>query len=54
MPKSHILGYPRMGERRELKKALEAYWAGKISQTDLLETKNALEKDIWEMQKNQG
>lgn len=25
---SHILGFPRIGVRRELKKALEAYWAG--------------------------
>ena len=24
--KAHILGYPRMGEKRELKFALEAFW----------------------------
>jgi 5-methyltetrahydropteroyltriglutamate--homocysteine methyltransferase len=29
-PSASILGYPRVGRRRELKKAVEAYWAGKI------------------------
>ena len=29
-PSASILGYPRIGRRRELKKAIEAYWAGKI------------------------
>ncbi|MGR6543647.1 5-methyltetrahydropteroyltriglutamate--homocysteine S-methyltransferase [Paenibacillus tundrae] len=30
MVKSSVLGYPRIGADREWKKALEAYWAGKI------------------------
>ena len=30
-PTGTILGYPRIGRRRELKKAVEAFWAGKIS-----------------------
>ena len=29
-PAASILGYPRIGRRRELKKAVEAYWAGTI------------------------
>jgi 5-methyltetrahydropteroyltriglutamate--homocysteine methyltransferase len=29
-PSASVLGYPRIGRRRELKKAVEAYWAGKI------------------------
>ncbi|PVZ52874.1 5-methyltetrahydropteroyltriglutamate--homocysteine S-methyltransferase [Arthrobacter sp. H-02-3] len=29
-PSASILGYPRIGRRRDLKKAVEAYWAGKI------------------------
>ncbi|MFJ3957971.1 5-methyltetrahydropteroyltriglutamate--homocysteine S-methyltransferase [Arthrobacter sp. NPDC090010] len=29
-PSASLLGYPRIGRRRELKKAVEAYWAGKI------------------------
>lgn len=32
------LGYPRIGCRRQLKKASENYWAGKISQDELNET----------------
>ena len=34
-PAASILGYPRIGRRRELKKAVEAYWAGKIDATAL-------------------
>jgi 5-methyltetrahydropteroyltriglutamate--homocysteine methyltransferase len=26
-----VLGYPRIGARRELKKATEAFWAGRES-----------------------
>jgi 5-methyltetrahydropteroyltriglutamate--homocysteine methyltransferase len=36
-PTGTILGYPRIGRRRELKKAVEAFWAGRIS-ADELET----------------
>lgn len=36
-PSGTILGYPRIGRRRELKRAVEAFWAGKIS-ADELET----------------
>ncbi len=34
-PTGTILGYPRIGHRRELKKAVEAFWAGKISADEL-------------------
>ncbi len=29
------LGYPRVGAKRELKKACEQYWAGSISKQEL-------------------
>src|SRR5690606_39170532 len=29
---SSILGYPRIGKEREWKKAIEAYWAGKLEE----------------------
>ncbi|MDQ6752885.1 MAG: hypothetical protein M3017_05630, partial [Actinomycetota bacterium] len=29
-PAASLLGYPRIGRRRELKKAVEAFWAGRI------------------------
>ncbi|HSO15570.1 MAG TPA: 5-methyltetrahydropteroyltriglutamate--homocysteine S-methyltransferase [Arthrobacter sp.] len=41
-PAASILGYPRIGRRRELKKAVEAYWAGKIDAAAL----DAAAKDI--------
>jgi len=34
---SSNLGFPRMGPRRELKKALEGYWSGQVSAEDLAE-----------------
>ena len=34
-PTGTILGYPRIGRRRELKKAVEAFWAGTISADEL-------------------
>lgn len=35
-PTATILGYPRIGAHRELKKALEAYWAGRLDDAGLL------------------
>lgn len=35
--KSSNLGYPRIGENREWKKALESYWNGDITEAELLE-----------------
>ncbi len=32
---THILGYPRIGEKRELKFAQEKYWRGEIDQAEL-------------------
>ncbi|ALE92267.1 5-methyltetrahydropteroyltriglutamate--homocysteine methyltransferase [Arthrobacter alpinus] len=34
-PSASLLGYPRIGRRRELKKAIEAFWAGKIDEAAL-------------------
>lgn len=33
--KNYITGFPRIGEQRELKRALEGCWAGKISEDEL-------------------
>ncbi|MCD1258072.1 5-methyltetrahydropteroyltriglutamate--homocysteine S-methyltransferase [Paenibacillus athensensis] len=35
MAKSGVLGYPRIGENREWKKALEDHWAGKLDEQEL-------------------
>ena len=37
-PTGTILGYPRIGRRRELKKAVEAFWAGSIDAAELERT----------------
>lgn len=50
----HTLGYPRIGTERELKKALEAYWQGKISPEDLEKAGQELRHLHWEHQKDLG
>jgi len=54
MTKTHILGFPRIGAHRELKKALEAYWKGGISQDELLEAGKKIRQTNWEIQANAG
>ncbi|TFC47618.1 5-methyltetrahydropteroyltriglutamate--homocysteine S-methyltransferase [Cryobacterium sp. TMT2-17-1] len=41
-PAGTILGYPRIGPRRQLKKAVEAFWAGSVSADELEATAAAL------------
>ncbi|KAK5351778.1 methionine-synthesizing 5-methyltetrahydropteroyltriglutamate--homocysteine methyltransferase [Exophiala xenobiotica] len=43
-----------MGANRDLKKATEAYWAGKISQDDLLAEGKRLRLAHWKIQKDAG
>ncbi|KIW26640.1 5-methyltetrahydropteroyltriglutamate-homocysteine S-methyltransferase [Cladophialophora immunda] len=54
MVQSSILGFPRMGVNRDLKKATEAYWAGKISQDELLAEGKRLRLAHWKIQKDAG
>ncbi|TVY65696.1 putative 5-methyltetrahydropteroyltriglutamate--homocysteine methyltransferase [Lachnellula suecica] len=54
MVQSSILGFPRMGVNRDLKKATEAYWGGKISQSDLLAEAKRLRLAHWKIQKDAG
>ena len=51
---NHTLGFPRVGIRRELKKAQESYWAGTISREELLATGRELRARHWEQQKQAG
>lgn len=54
MSKNYVVGFPRIGEQRELKKVLELFWAGK---TDFNEVKKiALELKVrhWNYQKHSG
>ncbi|KAK4135395.1 cobalamin-independent methionine synthase [Trichocladium antarcticum] len=54
MVQSSVLGFPRMGALRDLKKANEAYWADKISQADLLAEGKRLRLAHWKIQKDTG
>ncbi|WP_010114821.1 5-methyltetrahydropteroyltriglutamate--homocysteine S-methyltransferase [Acinetobacter sp. P8-3-8] len=51
---THILGYPRIGTKRELKFAEESYWKGEISQTEFLEKAQAVEASNWQAQVDAG
>ena len=48
------LGTPRIGPRRELKAALESYWAGKTGEAELLDVSAALRAANWARQKARG
>ncbi|MBA0647005.1 hypothetical protein Goklo_014919, partial [Gossypium klotzschianum] len=45
---SHIVGYPRMGPKRELKFALESFWDNKSSAEDLQKVAADLRSSIWQ------
>ena len=51
---SSIAGFPRIGPKRELKTATEGFWAGKVSQADLLATAAKIRRDNWEFIKKSG
>nr|UBR19730.1 cobalamin-independent methionine synthase 3 [Pinus pinaster] len=44
---SHVVGYPRMGPKRELKFALESFWDGKTSAAALETVAKELRSSIW-------
>ncbi|GAB2662184.1 5-methyltetrahydropteroyltriglutamate--homocysteine S-methyltransferase [Vibrio panuliri] len=51
---THILGYPRIGEKRELKFALEKYWRGEIDQKALQQLGSDLRAKNWQTQQEAG
>jgi len=54
MPLSTIHGFPRIGARRELKFATEAYWAGSASAEELAETAQGLRTQSWRLLQEAG
>jgi len=48
------LGYPRIGAKRELKKACELYWSGKSELSNLLQAGYEVRQSNWKIQKNVG
>ena len=52
--KTNVLGFPRIGQKRELKKAVEAFWAGKATENELLATASQIKKYNWERMRQAG
>ncbi len=52
--KTAVIGFPRIGEFRELKKATEAYFKKKITQNELQKKAKEIRKKHWELQKENG
>ena len=50
----HLSGYPRVGAKRELKFAVEAYWKGAKSEAELQETAAEIRRLNWATQKAAG
>ena len=50
----HLSGYPRVGAKRELKFAVEAYWKGVKSEAELQETAAEIRRLNWATQKAAG
>jgi len=54
MSKNYIVGFPRIGEQRELKKTLESFWAKKSPFSEVEAVAKSLRKRHWEYQKEAG
>ncbi|MFK5882710.1 MAG: 5-methyltetrahydropteroyltriglutamate--homocysteine S-methyltransferase [Sulfurospirillum sp.] len=54
MSKNYIVGFPRIGEQRELKRALESFWAKKIPFNEVQKVASKLKKRHWNYQKEAG
>src|SRR5438105_10942311 len=48
------LGFPPLGAARELKRATEGYWSGKVTRAQLLGTGAELRRRHWELQRDIG
>ncbi|TWT34445.1 5-methyltetrahydropteroyltriglutamate--homocysteine S-methyltransferase [Blastopirellula retiformator] len=48
------LGFPRIGKDRQLKKAVESYWAGKLPAPQLLQVAAELRAEHWRLQQAAG
>ena len=54
MPVAHTLGFPPLGAGRELKRATESYWSGKVARDALLKTGAELRARHWRLQQAAG
>lgn len=53
-PHATVTGLPRIGPRRELKRALEALWAGTIDETEYAEAAHSLRLSTYDRQRDLG
>jgi len=51
---THNLGYPRIGNNREFKRAVEGYWAGRNSYEQLMQISSTIKQKNWMTQKELG
>ncbi len=51
---AHNLGFPTLGANRELKRATEGYWSGKVPRAALLQTGAELRAAHWRLQRDAG
>ena len=51
---AHILGFPRIGKDRHLKRTLEAHWRGEISVHDLETAAATIRESNWQLQVEKG
>ena len=51
MQKNYVLGFPRIGEKRELKKVLEKYWSKQVDFSEVKYVAQQLKKRHWNYQK---
>ena len=54
MPIAHNLGFPPLGAARELKRATEGYWSGKVPYEELLRAGAELRARHWRLQRDLG
>lgn len=54
MSKNYIVGFPRIGEQRELKKVLEEFWANKCPFEEVKKVASELKERHWNYQKDAG
>src|SRR5271169_3442767 len=54
MTRTAVLGYPRIGAGRELKKALERYWSSDIDETSLRREAARIRAAHWKTQASAG
>jgi 5-methyltetrahydropteroyltriglutamate--homocysteine methyltransferase len=54
MSKNYVVGFPRIGEQRELKKALENYWSGKTTFLEVEDVALMLKAKHWSYQRDAG